>query len=173
MLSQLMWNGGVSVNGLIARLKQSDWLPVLTSVLTFVFGLIGGQLLETLIAPLFATETRALLVSLFIVSLLAISTLIAVNAFARRAEKREQIWCQLIQGIKDRLGIPAELVFERIGGSRGGVYRRLTEFIRGASVDDEILIMAHCGPKSGIENPRETPAYKQAREEYSSTLRRK
>ncbi|MEM1552900.1 MAG: hypothetical protein QXH03_09585 [Candidatus Bathyarchaeia archaeon] len=148
-------------------MKRYGWLlSFLVAVGSAIFGLFLGEWLEIISAPLFSTETRAILTGLIIVALLAVITLIAILFFAQRAEEREQKWLQ----IEERLGIPAEVVFEPIDVGTGKFYRRLSDYIRKVAPDGEIVVMAHYGPRGGEENPRETEQYRQSRQEYSRTL---
>jgi len=124
----------------LMRIRQSDWLlTLILAVSSFIFGLIGGELLEIIVAPLFALEIRAVLMGLFTVGLLTVSILISITFFARRAEKREQEWLR----IKECLGTPAEIIFEPLEKGQGSFYRKLAGFIQQTSEGDEILVMTY------------------------------
>ncbi len=147
--------------------ERDNWLlSFLLYIAILIFGLFLGEGLEIISAPLFSTETLATLTGLVIVGLLAVIALIAILFFARRAENRENKWLR----IEERLGTPAEIVFEPIDRGTGKFHGRLLDYIRKAGLRDEILVMAHYTPRGGEENPHETEQYKQSRKEYSQIL---
>jgi hypothetical protein len=141
-------------------------LPLLVAVANIIFGLFLGEWLEIISAPLFSTETRAILTGLAFVALVAVIALIAILFFAQQAEDREDKWLR----IEDRLGTPAEIEFEPVDTRTGKIHRRLSNYIRKAVPGDEIVVMSHYTLRGGEENPRETEQYRQSRQEYSQTL---
>ena len=146
--------------------RLSSLFPLLVAIASTIFGLFIGEWLQIVSAPLFSSETRATLTGLVVVGLLAVIALVAILFFAQRAEEREHKWLQ----IEDRLGIPAEIVFEPIEIGTGKFNIRLSDHIREAGPEDEILVMTHSTLGSGEENPRETEQYRQTLQEYSRTL---
>lgn len=146
--------------------RASKFLPLLLALASTVLGLFLGEWLQIISAPLFATETRAVLSGLLVVGLLSVVALAAIVFFAQRAEDREQKWLE----IEKRLGNPAEIEFE-IAHQTGRFNRRLAEFIRNATSGDEILVLAtHNPPDSRDEYSIE---YLESLEEYSRALAEK
>lgn len=114
--------------------------------------------------------------------ILGILGLLAVSAVSIRWKNAElgsqlnsqtEITNKLITSFADiamKLGTPADIIFEPIETAKGMFYLRLAESVRTASEDDEILVMAYYGPEGGVENPKETEKYKDARAIYSKEL---
>jgi hypothetical protein len=145
------------------RQKKHDWIPITTAILSFVFGIIGGKALDTLISPLFNTDTKAIVTILFIVGLFVVISMIMVAIFSARAERREEAWL-------NSFGTPAELVFERGEAYKGEYYHRLIGFLERTSIGDEILIMSQHRLNDKASEVEETEARKRAREAYSALL---
>jgi len=142
---------------------MSNWsqhLQIILPIISFVFGIFGGKLLEKIIDPLYVTETKSMLIGIFIVGLLTVISLIYITVFARRAEKYELDWHQTIQTMQKQIGIPAELIFERVYESKGMYYRKLIDLIKQATSGDEILIMTRHENAKSNEDPTETEDHK-------------
>jgi hypothetical protein len=146
------------------RLKHSSWFPIITPIITFVFGIIGGKLLDIVINPLFDRSTKVVLIGIIFSGLLSVIALIVFTTFAKNAEEREATWLE-------SFGAPAELVFEKVGQSKGYYLRRLIESIHQASEHDEILIMTQHRSTTPLDDLAES--HKQIREEYCSLLLQK
>lgn len=150
---------GVMKNHL-KRLKHSNWLPIVMPVVTFVFGLIGSQLLGAAMSPLFDTSVKALLIGIVTIGLLSATILIVVTTFAHRAEERETAWLE-------SFGVPADLVFEQAEESKGFYLERLIEYIKQTSKGDEILIMTQHRSTLPIDD---TPHVNDLRKKYCDLL---
>lgn len=145
-------------------LKHSSWLPIITPIITFVFGFIGGKLFDAVLNPLFDRSTKVVLIGIIFSGILSVISLIVLTTFAKTAEEREAAWLK-------SFGTPAELVFERVGQSKGYYLRRLIESIHQASEHDEILIMTQHRSTTPIDDLSEP--HKQIREEYCNLLLQK
>ena len=144
----------------LRRLKHPNRLPILTPVVTFVFGVIWGKLLELALSPLFDTNVKVLLTGIVAIGLLSVTLLIVVTTFARRAEERETAWLE-------SFGVPADLVFEQAEESKGYYLERLVEYIKQTSEGDEILIMTQHRSTLPIDD---TPHVNKLRKEYCDLL---
>lgn len=153
------------------RLRQSDWLPVFKGISIYVFGLVGGKILETAFTPLFANEFRAILSTLFVVGLLAVSTLIATSVFAHRTERREQMWRGTVDNLRRQIGLSVEFIYDPPPGT-GEAYRRAKEIVEQAK--ESILVLTWNLERDPAERLRReelwSREYKQEREEYARAL---
>ena len=150
----------------LKRIRYSEWLAIISAVVTFAFGLIGGKLFEAMIGPLFDSGTKATLTGVFIVGFLSVTLLLVITVFAHRAEDREKRWLRSI-------GVPAELLFERTKVNKGKYYLKLVEFINHLSAGDEVLIMSTHKRYNPADDIRDTKARKRARDKYSRLLLKK
>lgn len=144
----------------LKRLKHSNLLPIFMPIVTFVFGLIGSQLLEAAMSPLFDTSVKALITGILTVGVLSVILLIVVTTFAHRADERETAWLE-------SFGVPADLVFEQPEESKGFYLERLIEYIKQTSKGDQILIMTQHRLTLPIDD---TPHVHKLRKDYCDLL---
>lgn len=145
--------------------KLGSFFPLIVAIASTIFGLFLGEWLQIVTVPLFVTETRAILTGIFIVSLLAIISIIAVVFFGQRTEQRELKWLQ----IEKCLGNPAEIEFELVTKT-GKFNKRLAEHVRRVTSGDEILVLATYHPRSEQARAEDGAEYIQSLAEYSRTL---
>ena len=180
----------------LTRLKQSQLLWVVGSLLWFFIGALSGPFFDWIgeISNFF--EKEGVIFMLFWPFALQLALLlIVISVFAHQAEKREDTWNETINEREDtwnetineredtwnetineiekHIGTPAELIFEPLEKSRGSFYHQLTKYVQEATSEDDILLMDYYPSKKGFEDPNETNFHKQAREGYIKALEEK
>jgi hypothetical protein len=147
--------------------KLTDWLAVITPVITFCFGIIGSKLLDARLNPLFRDDTKSILTGILAIGIMTLTMLLIVAAFAARIEKREEDLLRII-------GTPVELVFEPLDTIGGGKYYKiLIDFLKQVSAGDEILIITNHSLDESENKFDKSERIRQLRSDYFKLLMQK
>lgn len=137
-------------------------LAIFLPIVTFIIGAVGGEVVETLMSPLFDTNTKAILTISFIACLLTVILLIVITIFTNLMHKQNSQWLKSV-------GTPAELI---AGKARAGEYHeKLKQLLQEVTGDDVILVITnHRRKKTGPDDQNETRTRVRNRQKYLEYL---